>query len=88
MALDLAAMTFALECVADERQRQHEKWGTQRHSWPEWMAVLGEEFGEACQEVCRVTWGGKMAIDLRRELVQIAAVCVAIVEHIDEVSDR
>ena len=39
----------ALDDVFDERQRQNAKWGVQRHSWPEWMAILGEEYGEACQ---------------------------------------
>ena len=75
--------------IARERGRQHVKWGTQRHSWPEWMAILGEEYGEACKESVEVHWQG---VDigfsgLRTELVHLAAVAVAIVEHIDELRE-
>ena len=77
-----------------ERQRQNAKWGVQRHSWPEWMTVLGEEYGEACQAALRLRFGEdndqrdrylSRLEHLRTELVQIAAVAVAIIEHIDEV---
>lgn len=35
--------------VANERMAQDEKWGPQHHSPMEWLAILGEEFGEACR---------------------------------------
>ena len=35
--------------VVMERQRQNVKWGAQHHSIPEWLMILGEEYGEACQ---------------------------------------
>ena len=35
--------------VQQERGRQERKWGTQHHTPFEWLAILGEEYGEACQ---------------------------------------
>ncbi len=35
--------------VQDERSRQERKWGSQHHTPFEWLAILGEEYGEACQ---------------------------------------
>lgn len=79
--------------VHRERERQHEKWGTQRHSWPEWMTILGEEYGEACEAAVHLRWPPadttlglrEMRDQLRTELAQLAAVAVAIIEHIDEI---
>ena len=51
--------------------------------------ILGEEYGEACEAGCRVTWPmdprcNELAVsDLRKELVQVAAVAVAMIEAID-----
>jgi len=76
--------------VRAERHRQNAKWGVQRHSWVEWMSVLGEEVGEACQAANRLHWSSDWVYDtdrlreFRAELVQIAAVCAAIIEHIDD----
>ena len=80
-----------LKEVAEERDYQVELWGVQRHDFPVWMTVLGEEFGEACQallEARRIperSDAHKAAlIPLRKELIQVAAVAVAAVEHLDE----
>ena len=35
--------------VREEREAQEEKWGSQHHAPMEWLAILGEEFGEACK---------------------------------------
>ena len=35
--------------VSRERRRQDEKFGPQHHTIPEWLMILGEEYGEACQ---------------------------------------
>lgn len=71
--------------ILDERERQKEKWGMQRHDWGWWAAILGEEYGEACQEMLRNHFGNKDNLsELREELIQVAAVAVAIVEHVDE----
>lgn len=72
--------------VAAERQRQNEKWGVQRHEWGDWIAILGEEFGEACQEALRLKFDrSNRLLALRAELVQVAAVSAQIIEHIDEI---
>ena len=38
-----------------ERERQDDKWGPQHHDPTVWLAILGEEFGEACQAAMRLT---------------------------------
>ena len=44
----------------------------------DWLLILGEEFGESCKAV-RDTVDGKDTVDhIREELVQTAAVAVAI----------
>lgn len=75
----------ALAAVANERNRQRDKWGVQQHSPAEWMAILGEEFGEACREAVDVQWEhpGFSWQRLRQELVETAAVAVQIVEWLD-----
>ena len=75
--------------VAAERRRQDAKWGRSRHRWCEWMSVLTEEVGEACAAANQATWRDNPAPvlgELRRELIQVAAVCAAVVEHLDEES--
>ena len=76
--------------IRHERIRQQEKWGEQRHSWPEWIAILGEEFGEAAKAAVDLYWfhEGANIESLREELVQVAAVAVQIIEHIDEIISR
>jgi len=74
-----------IRSIIAERSKQHAKWGTQRHVWGDWMAILGEEYGEACKEAVELTFGKGDFPLLREELVQIAAVAVAIIEQIDEV---
>jgi hypothetical protein len=72
--------------VAQERTKQNVKWGQQNHDDLMWTAILGEEVGEACQEVLTEVWGkenGGGHGDLREELVQVAAVAVAWIEAID-----
>lgn len=65
------------EFVKAERARQLAKWGPQTHTPLEWLAILGEEYGEACQGVVN-TWTerGDMSKALE-ELVEVAAVCEA-----------
>ena len=81
----------AIASIVEERAAQDAKWGRQRLSWPEWLAVLTEEYLEAMleltREVNRQHWHptGDYA-DLRAELVQTAAVAVAMIEHIDELT--
>ena len=66
-----------------ERTRQDEKWGfPQINTLPEWGIILGEEFGEATTEINEIHFRNKDINQLITELTQVAAVAVAIIEHI------
>ena len=39
-----------------ERKQQNAKWGAQHHTIPEWLMILGEEYGEACQAAVDAHW--------------------------------
>jgi hypothetical protein len=75
----LAVPAQFYQMVADERTRQDAKWGAVETEsgdiWFRWkmIVVLGEEVGEACED-------GINPIDLLDELVQIAAVCMKMVQ--------
>lgn len=70
------------ESINEERSRQDEKWGADRHlSDFLWFTILGEEHGEVAKEVLEHCDG------LRDELVQVAAVAVAWLEDIDSRSE-
>lgn len=65
--------------ISNERQRQDDKWGSQRDLTDEkWGVILGEEYGEVCRAVCEHD-----DAQLRKELIQVAAVAVAWVEALD-----
>ncbi len=75
--------------IIRERERQTEKWGLQRHSFAEWIAILVEEVGEASEQVVEYTFRNKSHIhQLREELIHTAAVAVQILEHIDELIEE
>ena len=59
-----------------ERRRQDQKWGEQNHTTFKWLAILGEEFGEACTAALEYS-------NLREELIQVAAVAVVFIECLD-----
>lgn len=73
---------WIFKAVQDERDRQDRKWGgvpgvdrRDDHTYP---AVLTEEVGEACK-----AWLEREPMDLREELIQVAAVAIAWVEELD-----
>lgn len=74
--------------ILQEIHRQDEKWGIQSHDFPTWITILGEEFGEVCQEVLNIKNAEnlELMIDsknrLDEELIQVAAVCFRIIEKI------
>lgn len=70
--------TSVLREVMLERAKQDAQWGVQRHSPQGWLPILGEEFGEVCRAVCE-----EGVENYREELIQTAAVCVAMVESFD-----
>ena len=83
---ELAKVASVLDAVGRERARQHDRWGVQRLDWPVWLAVLTEEVGVSAQAALEIHIDPTASLDhLREELVQVAAVAVAIIEHIDEV---
>ena len=77
-----------LKEVTRERLAQEEKWGQQNHGDFEWMTILGEEYGEACQAALKSSphmgeYSVIYRLQLRTELIQIAAVAIGHVEAID-----
>lgn len=61
-----------------ERCKQDEKWGEQNHNPYKWIAILIEEVGEAGQAVLQ-----EKPDSYRKELVQVAAVTIAMIECFD-----
>jgi hypothetical protein len=77
-------MSHVFDEILEERIRQDRSWGEQNHPPCQWMTILGEEFGEACQAALHVYFGGGFTEDdYRKELIQTAAVAVAAVECLD-----
>lgn len=78
-----------LQEIIDERIRQHKKWGEENHQPETWFLILGEEVGEAQKEFLehRFPEFAKVEKDhlacYRQELVQVAAVAVAMLECFD-----
>jgi hypothetical protein len=83
-----------LKDILDECIRQYEKWGEQNHPPCEWIAILGEEFGEAARQALNVRFtpdDANAAVglkDLRCELIQCAAVAASAVACIDRKMGR
>lgn len=80
--------------ILQERKKQDAKFGIQNHSPIEWIAILGEEFGEASKEALEAHFKQKNNFgslgkseenlqNLRNELIQVAAVAAAFVECLD-----
>jgi NTP pyrophosphatase (non-canonical NTP hydrolase) len=72
--------------VREERKRQDEKWGEQNHNPFVWLAIIGEEKGEADEAALKSQFepdSEKTLEDLRAELVQTAATAVSAIESLD-----
>lgn len=80
--------------VMAERQNQNAKWGLQNHDPFKYLAILGEEVGEANKAAVEAydfknsEWKRPELYDslfygYREELIQVAAVAVAMVESLD-----
>ena len=76
--------------ILDERVRQDEKWGTQNHHPIEWLSILGEEVGEANKAALEAYFKGYYSSgdyeDYRKEMIQVAAVAVAMIESYDRMA--
>lgn len=71
-----------LDEIREERKAQDKKWGEQNHGPFKWLAILGEEVGEANRAA--LTLGcSKDLVLYRNELIQVAAVAVAMIECLD-----
>lgn len=89
--IDAERTLQAYDSIVYERERQEAKWGQQNHHPVYWLGILTEELGE----VARLAIEGdpfhyrgqrthaESTAMLREELVQLAAVAVAAIEHID-----
>jgi NTP pyrophosphatase (non-canonical NTP hydrolase) len=83
---DQDAMETALAEVIDERTRQIKKWGIQLHDHSTWALILGEEVGEVSQAILNQLHDGitkENAAELKKEIIQVAAVAVAWLECIE-----
>lgn len=73
--------------ISAERTSQDAKFGTQAHKPVEWLPILVEEVGEVAKEVCENhhSWfyGKRDYANYRKELIQVAAVCVHMIENLD-----
>ena len=72
--------------VKSERIKQELKWGQQNHKPIEWIPILGEEVGEVNKALLETYFGydgAKGYEEYRKELIQVAAVAVAMVESLD-----
>jgi NTP pyrophosphatase (non-canonical NTP hydrolase) len=76
-------MKDVLTDVAVERARQDLKWGPQNHSPALWLSILTEEVGEVATEVQDMAFRDKLGHSYRAELIQVAAVAVAMIESYD-----
>lgn len=86
-----AEILRVLRRVGNERILQLGKWGPQEHTPAEWVSIAAEELGEAaeCANKATVEPIGDVNPELQllamvRELVQVAAVCVAACEDLYE----
>lgn len=69
--------------IITERNRQDAKWGEQNNDPFVYLTVLMEEVGEASQAALHDLFGGHARGTLREEMIQVAAVAIAIVECLD-----
>ena len=75
--------TAVLYEVLYERDNQDEKWGEQNHNLSVWGDILSEKVGEAAKARNNARFGSGSISDIKKELIQVAAVAVAMVECID-----
>lgn len=82
-----------LKEVSEERNRQDLKFGEQNHTPIEWVTILVEEVGEVSKDALEHHFAAKKGINnkdpekslknCRKELVQVAAVAVSMIESLD-----
>ena len=84
----MKTMLEAVDKVIAERIRQNEKWGYPQNNTPfEWVSILTEEVGELAQATNDAFMGqikSNQTDKIVREAIQVAAVAVAIIEHLSK----
>ncbi|TWP23508.1 hypothetical protein ETU10_07230 [Apibacter muscae] len=80
--------------ISQERNQQNKKWGEQNHNPIEWISILTEEVGEVAKEAVDAHFSQDFHIKTscldkyRKELIQVAAVVVAMAECLDRNKDK
>lgn len=69
--------------VYEERKKQVNKWGLQNHSPADYLMILGEEVGEVNRAALEAHFHGANLKPYRNELIQVAAVAIAMIECFD-----
>ena len=69
--------------ILRERMLQDTKWGEQNHDPVMWSAILTEEVGEMCEAATKYRFDQGNVNQFREEVVQVAAVAVAILECLE-----
>lgn len=67
--------------VANELQRQRDKWGIQDRHPQMWMNILMEEVGEASKAMMEAHFRGGNPDDYVEEMVQVAAVAMVAIDN-------
>lgn len=84
----MKTMLEAVDKVIAERIRQNEKWGYPQNNTPfEWVSIATEEVGEMAQATNDAFMGqikSNQTDKIVHEAIQVAAVAVAIIEHLSK----
>jgi len=74
--------------IKEERYSQDRKWGIQNHNPEWWMQILMEEVGEVSKALLEAKFGNWSLSEYRKEMVQVAAVAVVMLECFDRNSSQ
>ena len=87
-------MELVFAQIKAERANQIAKWGDGQNLTPmEYVPILGEEFGEICRSVHDAYFAAQYPqiaavpgdySQYRKELIQLATVCVAAIQNLDK----
>lgn len=74
--------------IRAEREIQIETFGDQNLMPTEYLLILNEEIGEVNKAACEAFFNEQSWLDYRHELMQVAAVAVAMIESFDRNSEK
>lgn len=69
-----------LYSISEDRRAQSRKWGPQTRTPEQWLAIPMEEVGEVAKEIADGLDGEFNRVKYRDEVIQVAAVCVPMLE--------